>query len=52
MLVSGIVLGPAGMRDTIQKVWSLEDYKKEVVTNLWMSFSKTGTFSSLQPCQH
>ena len=35
MLVSGIVLGPVGMSDTIQKVWSLEDYKKEVVTNFF-----------------
>ena len=39
MLVSGIVLGPAGMRDikqykpsdTIRKVWSLEDYKKLLI---------------------
>ena len=40
VIVSGIVLGPAGMKDikqykpsdTIQKVWSLEDYKKGVIT--------------------
>ena len=39
VLVSGIVLGPAGMRDikqykpsdTIRKVWSLEDYKKLLI---------------------
>ena len=35
MLVSGIVLGPAGTRDTIQKVWSLEEYKKEVIANFF-----------------
>ena len=58
VMVSGIVLGPAGMKDikqykpsdTIRKVWSLEDYKKLLIDHTTEKANKNKTDKHDDPC--